>query len=49
MAQNGVAYGVILLLAVIGVGLSLAAKAAASVRQFREEHHESFLGGRDES
>jgi hypothetical protein len=44
MAQNGVAYGVILLLTVVGVALALAGKAAASVRQFREEHHESFVG-----
>jgi hypothetical protein len=46
MAQYGMAIGGALLLLVTACALLLGAKAAAGVRQFREEHHERFLGRR---
>jgi len=46
VAQYGVLFGIVLLSAVLLVAVALARKAAASVRQFREEHHESFVGRR---
>jgi uncharacterized BrkB/YihY/UPF0761 family membrane protein len=47
MVENGVLWGILLLFLIIGCGVLLGAKAAASVRQFREEHHESFVGRKE--
>jgi hypothetical protein len=44
--ESGVMVGAALLLLVSACAYLLARKAARSVRQFREEHHESFLGGK---
>jgi hypothetical protein len=44
MAQYGVGFGIVLLIAVTAVALLLAGQAARSVRQFREEHHVGFVG-----
>ncbi|HZO89667.1 MAG TPA: hypothetical protein VFB38_15165 [Chthonomonadaceae bacterium] len=44
MAHYGVAIGLALLVAVTACALLLAKRAAESVKQFREEHHQSFLG-----
>ena len=43
MAQIGVILGVALLILVTAVTFALAGRAARSVAQFREEHHESFV------
>jgi hypothetical protein len=43
MAQYGVILGVGLLILVTVVTFGLAGRAARSVAQFREEHHESFV------
>ena len=43
MAQYGVILGVALLILVTAVAFGLASRAARSVAQFREEHHESFV------
>jgi hypothetical protein len=48
MTEYGVLLGVLLLALVTATALLLAGKAAASVRQFREEQHETFTGGRKE-
>jgi hypothetical protein len=42
MGPFGVILGVALLLLVTAVTFGLAGRAARSVAQFREEHHESF-------
>jgi hypothetical protein len=47
MAQYGMLFGILLISLVVLSALLLAGKAAASVRQFREEHHENFVGRRD--
>ena len=44
MERYGVVLGVGLLGLVIVVAVLLARKAAVSVAQFREEHHQSFVG-----
>jgi hypothetical protein len=44
MAQYGVVIGVGLLIVVTTCAYLLARKAARSVAEFREEHHESFVG-----
>ena len=44
--QYGPILGAALLLAVSACGVLLARKANRNVRQFREENHESFLGGK---
>ena len=44
MEQTGLIIGVALLLLVFVCAFLLARKAARSVAQFREEHHESFIG-----
>jgi hypothetical protein len=44
MEQYGIFIGLALLLVVIACGWALGAKANAGVRQFREEHHENFVG-----
>jgi hypothetical protein len=43
MEQVGVFLGVGLLVLVTAVTFALAGRAAKSVAQFREEHHESFV------
>lgn len=45
MATYGMEIGIGLLAVVIGTGYLLAAKAAKSVREFRQEDFEQFLGG----
>jgi hypothetical protein len=45
MEQYGAAIGAILVLLVSACGFLLARRAAGGVKAFREEHHESFLGG----
>ena len=45
MEQYGAAIGTILVLLVSACGFLLARRAARGVESFREEHHESFLGG----
>ena len=44
MEQPGLIIGVALLLLVSACAFLLARRAARSVEQFREEHHESFVG-----
>ena len=44
MEQTGLIIGVALLLLVSVCAFLLAGRAARSIEQFREEHHESFLG-----
>ena len=44
MEQTGLIIGVALLLLVSVCAFLLARRAARSIEQFREEHHESFLG-----
>ena len=44
MAQYGVVLGVGLMILVTGVTFALAARAARSIAEFRQEHHESFMG-----
>ena len=44
MEQTGLIIGVALLLLVAVSAFLLARRAARSIEQFREEHHESFLG-----
>lgn len=44
MAQSGLVIGIVLLIVVTVVGLLLGAKAVRGIAQFREEHHENFLG-----
>ena len=44
MEQTGLIIGVALLLLVSVCAFLLARKAARSIEQFREEHHESFVG-----
>ena len=44
MEQTGLIIGVALLLLVSVCAFVLARRAARSVRQFREEHHETFVG-----
>jgi len=46
MAQYGMFIGAALLLLVTACAVALGRKAAGSVRQFREEHHERFQGRR---
>jgi hypothetical protein len=46
MERMGIVLGVGLLLLVSAVAWLLGRKANASVREFREEHHDSFLGRR---
>ncbi len=46
MEQYGILIGTALLALVIACGWFLGAKAHAEVKNFREEKHESFLGGR---
>jgi hypothetical protein len=43
MEPYGVVLGVALLILVTAVTFALAGRAARSVKQFREEHHESFV------
>ena len=47
MAQYGVPLGILLISLVVVSALLLAGKAAASVRQFREEHHENIVDRRN--
>lgn len=47
MAQYGVVIGMVLLFVVTLCAILLARKATFSVQQFREEHHESFVGRRE--
>jgi len=42
--QTGLIIGVALLLLVSVCAFALGRKAAVSIEQFREEHHESFIG-----
>ena len=42
--QTGLIIGAALLLLVVVCAFLLARRAARSIEQFREEHHESFLG-----
>ncbi|HZP85098.1 MAG TPA: hypothetical protein VFB21_25905 [Chthonomonadaceae bacterium] len=44
MAEYGAVIGMALLVLVTAVAFLLAQKAARSVAEFREEHHESFVG-----
>ena len=44
MEQTGVIIGVALLVLVSVCAFLLARRAARGVEQFREEHHESFVG-----
>ena len=44
MEQTGLIIGVALLLLVFVCAFLLARRAARSIKQFREEHHESFPG-----
>ena len=44
--RYGLIIGIALLLSVSISAYLLARKAARNVEQFREDHHESFLGGR---
>ena len=44
MAHYGVWIGAALLVAVTTCAVLLGAKAARSVAQFRDEHHENFVG-----
>ena len=44
MVPAGVLIGVALLAVVTATAFLLAARAAKSVAQFREEHHHSFVG-----
>ncbi len=44
MAQYGVILGVTLLILVTAVTFALAARATKSIAQFRQEHHERFVG-----
>jgi hypothetical protein len=46
MGTTGIILGITLLVVVTGVALFLGRQANRGVRQFREEHHESFLGRR---
>ena len=46
MGTTGIVLGVALLVVVTTVALLLARKANEAVRQFREEHHENFVGRR---
>lgn len=46
METIGIVLGIALLLLVCGVAWLLGRKANASVKQFRDEHHQSFLGRR---
>jgi len=46
MEQFGVILGIGLLLLVSACVFLLGRRATRSVGQFREEHHESFLGGK---
>ena len=46
METIGIVIGIGLLLLVCAVAWLLGRKANASVKQFREEHHDSFLGRR---
>lgn len=43
MAQAGLVIGLGLLVLVTATAFALAGRAARSVAQFREEHHESFV------
>ena len=45
MERYGLIIGIALLLTVSISAYLLARKAARNVEQFREDHHESFLGG----
>lgn len=47
MSQFGVLIGIGLLLAVTACAWLLGRRANRSVRQFRAEHHQSFLGRKD--
>ena len=44
MEQTGLIIGVALLLLVLVCAFLLARRAARSIEEFREEHHESFVG-----
>ena len=44
MEQTGLIVGVALILLVSVCAFLLARRAARSIEQFREEHHESFIG-----
>ena len=44
MEQFGLILGLVLLVIVSVAAWRLGAKANAGVREFREEHHENFLG-----
>ena len=44
MEQTGLIIGVALILLVSVCAFLLARRAARSIEQFREEHHESFIG-----
>ena len=44
MEQTGLIIGVALLLLVSVCAVLLARRAARSIEQFRDEHHESFVG-----
>jgi hypothetical protein len=44
LTQYGLILGGVLILLVSACAVLLGRKAAVSVRRFREEHHESFLG-----
>ena len=44
--ELGLIVGIVLLIGVSACAYLLARKAARSVDQFREEHHEIFLGGK---
>ena len=46
MEQSGLLLGIALLLAVSACAVLLGRRANKGVQQFREEHHESFLGRR---
>ncbi len=43
--QYGLVFGLVLLVAVVGLTVAIGARAENSIRRFREEHHEPFLGG----
>jgi hypothetical protein len=47
MQQYGMVVGLLLLAGVTAVAFALAAKAARSVEQFRDEHHVHFTGRKD--